>query len=32
SYERTVADVWFETEEDAIAAGYRPPKRRGSSD
>ena len=27
SYDRTVAKVWFRTEADAVAAGFRPPKR-----
>ena len=31
SYHRTVAEVWFASEDDAVAAGFRAPKRRGRS-
>jgi len=27
AYERTIADIWFKTEDDAVAAGFRKPLR-----
>jgi type VI protein secretion system component VasK len=28
AYARTNADVWFDTEDEAVAAGFRPPRNR----